>query len=448
MQTTATLFAVLLAAGGPEPAPGAAPPDPRLGERLDGREVAPEQDEAGRTLPRLLLAPVRAAAWLVLTPLDRATGFAERHKLPDRVYEALTSDDRLLGVRPLVKWQSSQALAVGLRVFDRRTLGPGSLLEASGRAGLRSLEGGVNLEPPGPLGLRLELDYDRRSDAIYGGLEGDDRAALRANGREVVRYAYEKTAGVLTLRQPLGRVLALQVSGALDRRRYGDGHATDDEPAIRSIYCTPPVAPDCRIDPEVVPGFEEGLFVARGEAAVELDTRPHARFGSGLLARLAGGYARGVSFDPSRHRTVRVGLGGVAAFGDRTLALHLRAGIVDPLGDAPVPFDELLSPSGSGGMRGLPRGRLRGRSEAVVTAEYRWLLAPWLDAVLFVDRGNAFAKRFTNASLAHTFTSFGLALQAVDLDKPAYWRSPPLYGVQLAITPDDGFRVAFALHAW
>jgi hypothetical protein len=122
--------------------------------------------------------------------------------------------------------------------------------------------------------------------------------------------------------------------------------------------------------------------------------------------------------------------------------------MVEPLGAAPVPFEELLSPTGSHGLRGLSLGRLRGRSELVATLEYRWLLAAWMDAILFVDHGDVYGPRFADLALDRAFTSVGLGLVAFDMDQVAYWASPPRYGVQLAVTPDDGLRLSFALHAW
>ena len=44
------------------------------------------------------------------------------------------------------------------------------------------------------------------------------------------------------------------------------------------------------------------------------------------------------------------------------LFLRLRGEAVDPVGEAPVPFDELITPAGATGLRGFPEGRLRGRS--------------------------------------------------------------------------------------
>jgi hypothetical protein len=71
-----------------------------------------------------------------------------------------------------------------------------------------------------------------------------------------------------------------------------------------------------------------------------------------------------------------------------------------------------------------------------------------MDAILFVDRGNVYGARLSDLSLGRAFTSVGLGLVGFDMDQVAYWASPPRFGVQLAITPDDGMRLSFALAAW
>jgi hypothetical protein len=438
---------LLAAAADPPVPPSAAAPDPRRGERLDGRAEAAPPAEAAGAVPRLLLSPMRALAWAVFTPIDRATAFAERHHLYDRAYEALTSDDRRRGVRPLVRYQSDSRLAGGLRLFDRRTLGPGSYLGASLRAGVAALDGSLTIEPPGATDLQLRLAYDRRQDALYGG-DGQPRDVLGALGQPVVRYGYERLHAALVYHRPLGRALELAVKVELDRRRYGNGLRSEDQPPIEDVYCLRPAQGCAPVDPSLVPGFVPGVSLARGGIDLLLDTRAHPRYGAGWVGSLEGTYSQGLDADRSNHVAGRAAAGGIVAFGDHTLGLHLRAGLVEPLGAAPVPFEELLSPTGQDGLRALPLGRLRGRSEVVATVEYRWLLAAWLDAILFADRGNVFGARFADLSLERTFTSVGLGLVAFDLDEAAYWRSPPRYGVQFAVASDGGYRWSFALHAW
>jgi hypothetical protein len=446
----AALAATLLAPAGVR-AGEPPPPDPRQGERLDGRlDEGPAGDPA-LTLPRLLLWPARAAAWLVLTPIDRAVGFAERHELYDRAYELMTSDDRLRGVRPLVRYQSDSAPALGLRLYDRRTLGEGSAVGASLRAGDGSLDGGLALEPPGRTGLRLWLGYDRRADAIYGGTAGRPRDQLASLGQPVVRYGFRQMEASVGLRRRPAGAVVVAVEAGVDRRDYDAGRATSEDPSVADVYCVRGAVACNPGGTDAPAGFDQGLRVARQTAALALDGRPHPRYASGLVGALAASHVHGLAGDRSWHAAVHGATGGVYAFGDHALGLRLYGAVVEPLGDAPIPFEELLSPTGVDGLRGLPTGRLRGRSAMVATAEYRWLLAAWLDGVLFVDHGNAFTAHFGDLTVQRflrAFTSAGLGLVTFDMDEVSYWRSAPRSGVQVAVTSDGGLRLSFALHGW
>jgi hypothetical protein len=372
----------------------------------------------------------------------------------------VTSDDRLIGVRPLVRYEPGYAVGAGLRYFDRRSLGPGSLVEAAVRGGARSLESQFALVPPGGLGLRLDLGFTRRNDFIFGGTEGETRAELRARALEVVRYSGSTAAAAVSWRRGVGGggrqgeglptdLLTFDVALGIERRLYGDGIDTGSTPPIQEVYCLsvePPGAP-CTVDPVLVPGFASGVRLLRARAGLTVDTRPVPRFGGGLFAKLAGSLAQGYSDDPSRHVTATAGAGGTVAFGDRSLELHVRGGLVEPLGSAPIPFEELLSPSGLQGLRGVARGRLRGPSELIATLEYRWLLSPALDAILFVDRGNAFGRRFEGLSWSGTFTTAGVGVVMLSHQSVDLRASVPVVTLQLAFERDDGFGGHFSFVA-
>jgi hypothetical protein len=205
------------------------------------------------------LWPVRAASWLVLRPTEAATAYVERKNLYGRVYEALTSDDRLVGVRPVVLFDPGYALSGGLRYFDHRTLGPGSLLEASGEASVTLFRGRLALEPPGRTGLRLALIYERRTDAIFGGTDGESREDLESVGLDVVRYKRRAFQAMASWQRLIVQGLAFQLSGGYDHRDYDNGTSRRNDPPIEDVYCLNGAAPPCTVDPLLVPGFDEGL---------------------------------------------------------------------------------------------------------------------------------------------------------------------------------------------
>jgi hypothetical protein len=172
------------------------------------------------------------------------------------------------------------------------------------------------------------------------------------------------------------------------------------------------------------------------------------RFGSGLLAQLGGVYSHGVAGDPSEHVAVHADARGVLGFGDHSLSLRLRGDLIERLGDAPIPFEELPSASGIDGVRGLAYGRLRGASVLVATAEYRWLVSPWLDAVLFYDRGNGFRPRFADLSWDNTFSTVGLAFIVVGIRELDYQRRPTNFSFGIALSHDPGLTLSFALEGY
>src|SRR4029079_15772189 len=92
-------------------------------------------------------------------------------------------------------------------------------------------------------------------------------------------------------------------------------------------------------DPSQVPGFDvpRGVFYERARLA--LDLRRPARDASGVELGLEGGMFHGVVADPSRYG--RLGFDALGQIGgiDRALLIRFVAGVVQPVGDAPVPFD-------------------------------------------------------------------------------------------------------------
>jgi outer membrane protein assembly factor BamA len=118
--------------------------------------------------------------------------------------------------------------------------------------------------------------------------------------------------------------------------------------------------------------------------------------------------------------------------------------MIEPLGDTPVPFHQLLVASGDDGVRGLPSGRLRGSTRLVTTAEYRWLIAPSLDASLFFDWGGAFDRRFEGFTIDRMRPSVGVGLRAFSgLDRS--WLRRLAGGLELAWAPGDGVRLLLSI---
>lgn len=210
-------------------------------------------------------------------------------------------------------------------------------------------------------------------------------------------------------------------------------------------FCAAPDTPECQgVDDALVPGFHEGLRVVRGGARIVIDTRRGRRKLAGLRLGLDASVIHGILDDPSSHVRAVADLRVVLDLIDRALILRLDAGHVTRLGDAPVPFEELLSPSGNDGLRGMSFGRLRGESQFFGTIEYRWLLAPYLDASLFLENGGAFGPGFEGLSLSRMIPGYGVGLRVHQI-RGDYWNAAPLLWLQVGHSPGEGARFMIGL---
>jgi hypothetical protein len=441
-------FAVLGPAAHARPAPPASttdgPPDPRRGERLDGRPAPVDPRSGLRTVGRLVLEVPRLLIESQFWPVVRIVAFVESHDLVARTYWALTSEDRLVGVRPEARYETGFLTSFGARFFDRRTLGRGSLIQlrahTAGR-GYALAELRVRPSHGSVFVLEQRVLYERSTDKLFAGTHGEARAELLDAGRGLAYYGRDRALSDVNLHWQIGPPLLLALGGDVDLRTYRSTGS------IEALYCAAPGAPSCAgVDDRLVPGFDQGLRLLRGRAGLLVDSRQGRRRRGGIRFELDGAVARGVIGDPSAHVRVVADAQLVVDLSDRALIARVDAGLVRPLGDAPVPFEELMSPSGTDGMRGLSSGRLRGHSQLFGSLEYRWLLSPYLDAAVFVDQGGAFDRGFGGLSLDRMIPSYGFGLRIHEI-RGDYWNAAPLVRLQVAHAPGEGTRLMVSLGA-
>jgi hypothetical protein len=430
------------------PAANDRPPDLACGEALDGR--AEPSASSSLAVPRAVLWVPRAAAQVVLWPVLTASDLIEHHHLFDWMTAVLTTDDRLVGVRPELSYSTDFLPAIGLRVFDRRLPGEGS--EVAGRfltAGPSIVLVETRLRTSDRVGLTIGASLNRRDDRLFAGIGPNSAADLQAQGRALARYGSNVWMTELRWSRRLPWRLAADLHGDLQRRDY-EADSVNGGPSVATIFGRPPGQcaadglPAACVDDALVPGFSDGTRIAHAGADLVLDFRDHARDGSGLSAAAAATFAQGLGGDPSRHVML---LGEtVLAWGgrDRVLLLRGRAAMIEPLTSAPVPFDELVSPAGQFGMRGFSDGRFRGESGLVGTAEYRYYIASTLDASVFTDVGTVAGRRFSGLRGDRWFPDFGVGFRLYVPEGP-YWEAVPHTGLQLAYAPDAGLRVMLNL---
>ena len=417
------------------------PPDPRCGDSLDGR--APPAPSTGRKAARALLAPPRAVAGVVFWPLVKGTSAAERYDVMPWLTAITTTDDGKVGVRPEVQYASGFAPSVGARFFYRRLPGAGSELDARFKAGGAHVwHGALGLAGPDWLGLSVGALWDRRSDRLFAGIGTPAPGAPAPVSARYRGDIYRLEARWRALRA--GPMLLTLAAGGEGRTYAADdlrgGPSIADAFGAAPEVCAARGLPAPCVDLARVPGFEGSRQKLYERARLALDLRPSTRDASGVELGVEGTFTQGIAGHPGHH--ARLGFDATGAIGgiDRVLLLRLAGAAVEPIGSAPVPFDDLVSPTGVLWMRGLPEGLLRDRSGAVATLEYRWLISSALDASLFVDEGATAGAWFAGLAPGDFRTSVGLGLR-MHRPGPRDWEDRLEQGVQVAYSRGYGVRI-------
>jgi hypothetical protein len=411
------------------PCSPAAPPDAACGEQLDGRQ--PPEPSTPRSAARAALWVPRLASQALFWPAVQATDFVEHRQVFEWMTAILTTDDGLVGARPELDYSTSFRPTGGLRLFYRRL--PGRT-EASARlktGGRGAVLAQVGLAGAGPVALAWSATWDHRDDRLFAGIGPLRDADLQATGRGHARFGSDVLRTDLDGRRPLVGPLHALFHADVQRRDYWQSDRPDG----------------LALEPAEVPGFDGGLRIGHAGLGLALDLGRSERHGSGLGLGAGAVYGHGLGADPSRHLLVTGEA--VLAIGGRDRVLLVRGGgaTARRLGSATVPFEELVSPAGQVGLRGLPAGRLRGESGLSGTAEYRWFIAFNLDASLFAEIGTVAGPAFRDVDWDRWFPSFGLGLRLLGPRGP-YWDSEPLTGLQVAYAPEGGVRILFSLAAF
>jgi hypothetical protein len=428
--------------------PATRAPDPRCGEPLDGR--GPPPASTGREVGRVLLFPPRALMVGILWPVVETSELIEAHHVQDWLEAWLTSDDGKVGVRPLATYATGFRPTAGLRLFYDRFPEGGGASAAFQTAGPGILMGELTLASPRWMGFTFKGIANRRDDRYFAGIGALTSEDLKEMGKSTSRFGSDIFSGELRWTRRLPARLTLALHGKMERRDYRTEPVRGGA-SIAAVWRSP--TPACQattallvacVDPAEAPGFQTGLRMLHGGAGLLWDYRSHTRDGSGVGLALDATIGQGFSGDPSKLVTYTAEPVLAVGFTDRQLLFHGRAAMVDNLGDAPIPFEELIMVSGYAGLRGFPDGRFRGYSGVLGTAEYRWYVAHNLDASFFSDVGTVTGHHFEGLGTAHWFPDIGVGLRLYHTPGN-YWEGTLSSGVQLIYAIDNGFRVIFAV---
>ncbi len=396
-------------------------PDPTRGERYDGRVSDPQPSRAALWVPRILFAPF----WLLSAALEQPTRLGieleERHHLYDHMIRMSTSEDGMVGIRPTFEWASSFRWSVGAHVFDDKLLGPGTKFRFDIAGGIDVAHLQIRGRPTRlgrPVQVFFDSRFDHRNDYLFTGIGTDPPVFVKPHGAS--RYK----ADVLDLG---GRIdfnvapwVAFSIGGDYGFRKFYDSESYKDVPPIQDVYCVrvEGVCIPGTVSEALVPGFNQGTQFVRTSAAVHFDLRNHrVRPTLGALLDAEADYSKGIG-DVSSYFRFResVALDFNLWAHSHVLVLRGDTELVVPAGNDFVPFSELATVGGPQDLRGFRISEFRGFSSLTATAEYRWPIMLWVDAMMFVDYGGVFDRNYKNfgASQLHPDVGFGFRVATRD----------------------------------
>jgi len=382
-------------------------------------------DSTAREIGRAALLVPRWTFELVLTPARTGLWLYDRYELDQRAGDATAAGTMRLGFSPSLSFESGYGITGGTaggRLDAHNLFGAHeeASLEAAAGAGyyFRQLYA-VTATSGHRFGDRFTLALDtgyevRARDAFYG---------LGNGAGEVTRYSQHRARAGLTGDLAVWSDLHVRPSVALAQQSFGDpaeGASAED------LY---------------MPVGWMGTQSAYGELALRWDSRrgggewdPHWKLTNGTLATAYAGRYHQLDaggdfwrYGLDAEQLVRLGMG------PRVLAAQFHGEAVTGSTDE-VPFTELPSLGGPLYLRGYAPDRFRDRVALVGALEYRWDLARWLGAHVFVDAGRVYDS-LGSVGVDHLRAGYGGGIEI--------GRATTLLDIASSI--DGGFVVALTL---
>jgi hypothetical protein len=377
----------------------------------------------------------------VMYPVRAVANLEERHHITQQLYLMFTSADGTFGVRPQITWTLSFSPFFGATFFHHRMLGVGTTFDVTVEGGFSPdlIQTRVHARPT-PWGRAIQLDlttsFLRRDDQLFTGIGMETLGPSR-----YLLNAFDIDGFLRFIVRPEARLF---LGGHFGLRRYADGRQLGDEPPVSKLYCVRTVSGLCSqfVDENLVPGFFSGTEFLRGTAGFAVDTRDVSfKPTSGALVDFSADYSHGLR-EPSSYFRFRGSLMGVLDLWKRSHVLVIRAFAmtVVPTNGEPVPFTELAVLGGWDDLRGVRWGRFRDFSSVLFTAEYRWPVWMWMDAVLFADAGGVFGKGWSGFAVDKLVPDVGVGLR-IRTSRTFYFR------LQTAWSPLEGIQFFFSANA-
>jgi hypothetical protein len=446
----ATLACTLLCtAGALADEPRGEAPDPTRGERYDGRPQKVEGSDVGLALPRAILFPLRMTVLALEPPAKFTVETEQRHHLYQHFHDALTSRDGLIGLRPEAQYTLDFRPSFGARFFNDRAMGYETSLDIVAMGGPDVAHGEIYGRPTPfswPVQLTFGTVYDRRNDRLFAGV--DNTVPVQYGQLGPSRFESDNLDLNLGLGFRVAEPLVLAVGGAFGWRHYGNGEGLAGDPPIEDVYCQRRPDGSCipgTVDERLVPGFHEGTRYLRVGGGLTLDLRDsaiHSTFGFLLSAGADYSHGIGSGDESSYYRLYGAATLPFNLWAHRhVLLLRLGTQTVTAVGNAIIPFDQLVTLGGPNDLRGFRDQLLRGHSLLLATFEYRFPVWMWMDAAIFVDYGGVFGQWYSGFGAARMQPDLGMALRLFSRDR--FWLR-----VQFAYGWGEGWRFTIATTNW
>ncbi len=387
-------------------------------------------------IPRLLFLPVHIVLeYGVRIPLRWLFRTIEIERLDAPFAQnAPRAEDSSWSFAPRLRYDYGFQPSIGLAFGLRDSANTSTLRATLDFWGTEQIAGYVRGSTGGPrTAIALAGLGSYRTDRIFHGLGWSSASSTRA------RYAHARGGGELSITTNLWRRSEITAGFRGSVERVEDSsYAQDEDLSIERAIATNVL--------DAPPGYRNGYTVFSPLLRGVIDTHDEddGVHSSGVRAELLG--EMGLDAEDPSSSWARAGASVelfLEVMRDRTLRLRGLAEIVEPLGEAEVPFTEQIWLGGSlQRMPGFLEGRLIGRSAAVLGLAWRYGIWAWLDAELFVDTGNVFGALFDDFALERLRLDFGTALVTRD---PQTFTLLVAFGTEPFVRGADVSSVRFAV---
>jgi len=341
-------------------------------------------DSAGTWLARVLLSPLYLLSeYAIRRPAAAMTSAAEKHDATSSVYDFFAfGPDHKIGFVPVGFVEFGFNPSVGVYFFGDDLVVPHNHVRLHVELWPTDWYG-ASLRDRYDVGKRSEVELHlsaiSRPDMVFYGIGPNTLQSQQS------RYDERRFDARASFDSRVWR--SSHVAGGLGVRKVvvTDGHFGSD----------PSLSRESALGGFPIPfGFDRTYVAPYVDMHVALDTRREGDL-RGSSFHLEGNAEEGadVMYAPSTS-WIRYGASATATFDlngrSRLLSFSAAALFADSLDREPIPFTELVSLGGDTLMRGYFPGRLVDRSAAVASVEYRWPVAPMVDAEMQAAVGNVF----------------------------------------------------------